>query len=80
MTHICDRHREGYRDLAKGTGHAARLNVGDGFAYAITKDMNELIVFKGEDLDIERLVFVWPRRVVSDFGISLVRVVRHAGL
>jgi ribonuclease VapC len=41
--------REAYRDFGKGSGHPAQLNFGDCFAYALAKDMNEPLLFKGED-------------------------------
>src|SRR6516162_1181742 len=41
--------REAYRDFGKGSGHEARLNFGDCFAYALAKAMNEPLLFKGDD-------------------------------
>jgi ribonuclease VapC len=41
--------REAYHDFGKGSGHAAKLNFGDCFAYALAKDMNEPLLFKGDD-------------------------------
>jgi len=41
--------REAYRDFGKGSGHAAGLNFGDFFSYALAKDMGEPLLFKGED-------------------------------
>lgn len=41
--------REAYRDFGRGTGHPARLNFGDCFAYALAKAMNEPLLFKGDD-------------------------------
>lgn len=41
--------REAYKDFGKGSGHAAQLNFGDCFAYALAKAMNEPILFKGRD-------------------------------
>lgn len=41
--------REAYRDFGKGSGHPARLNFGDCFAYALAKDMDEKLLFKGAD-------------------------------
>jgi len=41
--------REAYRDFGKGSGHAARLNFGDCFAYALAKDSAEPLLFKGSD-------------------------------
>lgn len=41
--------REAYRDFGKGSGHAAGLNLGDCFAYALAKEMKEAILYKGQD-------------------------------
>jgi ribonuclease VapC len=41
--------RQAYRDFGKGSGHPARLNFGDCFAYALAKDFGEPLLFKGED-------------------------------
>ena len=41
--------RNAYRDFGKGTGHKAGLNFGDCFAYALAKDRNESLLFKGDD-------------------------------
>lgn len=41
--------REAYRDFGKGSGHPARLNFGDCFAYALAKIANEPLLYKGED-------------------------------
>ena len=41
--------REAYRDFGKGSGHLARLNFGDCFAYALAKEMNEPLLCKGND-------------------------------
>jgi ribonuclease VapC len=40
--------RQAYRDFGKGR-HKAGLNFGDCFAYALAKDMNEPLLFKGKD-------------------------------
>jgi len=41
--------REAYRDFGKGSGHAAGLNFGDCFAYALAKAAGEPLLFKGGD-------------------------------
>ena len=41
--------RDAYRDFGKGSGHPARLNFGDCFAYALARDTGEPLLFKGED-------------------------------
>jgi len=40
--------RQAYRDFGKGR-HKAGLNFGDCFAYALAKDMDEPLLFKGND-------------------------------
>jgi ribonuclease VapC len=41
--------REAYRDFGKGSGHRARLNFGDCFAYALAKTSGEPLLYKGSD-------------------------------
>ncbi|MGA9796715.1 MAG: type II toxin-antitoxin system VapC family toxin [Rhizomicrobium sp.] len=41
--------REAYRDFGKGSGHPARLNFGDCFAYALAKAAGEPLLYKGAD-------------------------------
>ncbi|MGC2247831.1 MAG: type II toxin-antitoxin system VapC family toxin [Terriglobales bacterium] len=41
--------RAAYRDFGKGSGHPARLNFGDCFAYALAKAKGEPLLFKGND-------------------------------
>ena len=41
--------RDAYRDFGKGSGHKARLNFGDCFAYALAKTTGEALLFKGDD-------------------------------
>src|SRR5271167_1490507 len=41
--------REAYRDFGRGSGHSAKLNFGDRFAYALSKVTGEPLLFKGED-------------------------------
>jgi ribonuclease VapC len=48
--------RQAYRDFGKGR-HKAKLNFGDCFAYALAKEMDEPLLYKGRDFahtDIER--------------------------
>lgn len=40
---------EAHRRFGKGTGHPARLNFGDCFAYALAKESGEPLLFKGDD-------------------------------
>jgi ribonuclease VapC len=51
--------REAYRDFGKGSGHPARLNFGDCFAYALAKAKAEPLLFKGDDFrhtDVRRAI------------------------
>lgn len=41
--------RQAYRDYGRGTGHPARLNLGDCFAYALARTSGEALLFKGDD-------------------------------
>ena len=41
--------RAAYRDFGRGSGHPAKLNFGDCFAYALAKTTGEPLLFKGED-------------------------------
>ena len=41
--------RSAYRDYGKGSGHPARLNFGDCFAYALARVTGEPLLFKGDD-------------------------------
>ena len=41
--------RSAYRDFGKGSGHPAKLNFGDCFAYALAKELGEPLLFKGDD-------------------------------
>lgn len=40
--------RDAYRDFGKGSGHLAGLNYGDCFAYALARELNEPLLFKGD--------------------------------
>lgn len=50
--------REAYRDFGKGSGHRAGLNFGDCFAYALARDLNEPLLFKGDDFRHTDIPFV----------------------
>jgi ribonuclease VapC len=41
--------RQAYRDYGKGSGHRAQLNFGDCFSYALAKELDEPLLFKGDD-------------------------------
>ncbi len=40
---------DAYRRYGRGTGHPARLNYGDCFAYALAKQSGAPLLFKGDD-------------------------------
>ncbi len=41
--------RDAYRSYGKGSGHPARLNYGDCFAYALATETRTPLLFKGAD-------------------------------
>lgn len=41
--------RQAYRDYGRGSGHPARLNFGDCFAYALAKEFAEPLLYVGDD-------------------------------
>ena len=41
--------RQAYRDYGRGSGHAANLNFGDCFSYALARAKREPILFHGDD-------------------------------
>jgi ribonuclease VapC len=52
--------REAYRDFGKGSGHPAKLNFGDCFAYALARTTGEPLLFKGEDFVHTDIISVRP--------------------
>ena len=52
--------RYAYRDFGKGSGHPAKLNFGDCFAYALTKAFGEPLLFKGNDFAQTDIVSALP--------------------
>jgi ribonuclease VapC len=40
--------RAAHRDFGRGSGHPARLNFGDCLAYALAKDVDEPLLYKGD--------------------------------
>lgn len=44
--------RSAHRRYGKGTGHAAGLNYGDCFSYALAKTMNAPVLCKGNDFPL----------------------------
>ena len=45
-------------DFGKGSGHAAGLNYGDCFAYALARELGEPLLFKGDDFAHTDIPFV----------------------
>ena len=41
--------REAHQRFGKGSGHAAKLNFGDCFAYALARVLDEPLLFVGQD-------------------------------
>ena len=54
--------RYAYRDFGRGSGHPAKLNFGDCFAYALAKTLGEPLLFKGGDFVHTDIVSVLPRK------------------
>ena len=50
--------RQAYRDFGKGSGHPAKLNLGDCFAYALAMERGEALLYKGDDFGHAGLVKV----------------------
>jgi ribonuclease VapC len=50
--------REAYRDFGKGSGHPAKLNFGDCFAYALAKVTDEPLLYKGDDFSHTDIIAV----------------------
>lgn len=53
--------RDAYRDFGRGSGHPARLNFGDCFAYALAKDTGEPLLYKGDDFVHTDVIAAVPR-------------------
>jgi len=47
--------REAYRIFGKGSGHPARLNLGDCFSYALASELQQPQLFKGTDFRLTDL-------------------------
>lgn len=41
--------REAYRDFGRGSGHRARLNLGDCYSYALATSRRDPLLFKGDN-------------------------------
>jgi ribonuclease VapC len=50
--------REAYRDFGKGSGNRPGLNYGDCFAYALARERDEPLLFKGDDFRHTDIRFV----------------------
>jgi ribonuclease VapC len=53
--------RAAHRRFGRGSGHPARLNYGDCFAYALAVDTGEPLLFKGDDFARTDVVPALPR-------------------
>ena len=69
--------RTAYQRFGKGSGHAARLNLGDCFAYALARALGEPLLFKGDDFtltDIEIVIEPIKHKrlseVVASYGVA----------
>ena len=51
--------RQAYRDFGKTSGHAAKLNFGDCFSYALAKSKGEPLLFKGKDFSSTDVKSAW---------------------
>jgi ribonuclease VapC len=61
--------RLAYQQFGRGSGHPARLNMGDCFAYAVARDLGEPLLFKGRDFaltDIELVTEPVKERRLSE--------------
>jgi ribonuclease VapC len=52
--------RQAYRDFGRGSGHPAKLNFGDCFAYALAKTRREPLLFKGDDFTLTDVTRALP--------------------
>ena len=67
--------RTAYQQFGRGSGHPARLNLGDCFAYALARNAGEPLLFKGADFALTDIELVTePVR-----GKRLSEVVAHYG-
>ncbi|MBA2702121.1 MAG: type II toxin-antitoxin system VapC family toxin [Chloroflexi bacterium] len=69
--------RVAYQRFGKGSGHPARLNMGDCFSYALARDLGEPLLFKGDDFtltDIELVIEPIKHKrlseVVASYGVG----------
>ena len=52
--------RNAYDDFGRGSGHPARLNFGDVFAYSLAAETGEPLLYKGDDFSRTDIVAVEP--------------------
>ena len=57
--------RVAHQRFGRGSGHPARLNLGDCFAYALAKDTDEPLLYKGDDFVHTDVRSVFPRGYVE---------------
>ena len=57
--------RVAHQRFGRGSGHPARLNLGDCFAYALAKDTGEPLLYKGDDFVHTDVRSVFPRGYVE---------------
>ena len=65
--------RDAYQRFGRGSGHAARLNMGDCFSYALARELGEPLLFKGADFaqtDIEIVIEPIKERRLSEVVAS----------
>jgi ribonuclease VapC len=65
--------REAHQRFGRGSGHPARLNLGDTFSYALARDLGEPLLFKGRDFaltDIELIMEPIRSRRLSELVAS----------
>jgi ribonuclease VapC len=53
--------RQAYRDYGRGSGHAANLNLGDCFAYALAREKRQPLLYKGDAFRHTDLRTIRPR-------------------
>jgi ribonuclease VapC len=61
--------RAAYQRFGKGSGHPARLNMGDCFSYALARELDEPLLFNGDDFkltDIEIVIEPIKERRLSE--------------
>jgi ribonuclease VapC len=74
--------RVAYQQFGRGSGHPARLNMGDCFAYALARDLGEPLLFKGGDFaltDIELVVEPVRSRRLSEVVAAYTARAAEAG-